>query len=207
MEILGSIKPDVDWTYFKKAITVLTISCVITLGLASGSYIYVDKNRRLNNDSEEQLNKLKANYQKAVDLLQLINKYSHGYQRLEQQGFVGEESRLDWIETLRKITEKRRMSPIAYNIKAQKPYMPSYEINTNFFQINSSEIVLKMKLLHERDLLDIFMELNKQTPGVYAIKKCDLSMGSEKIIYEASAVNIYAECTLNWFTIQPVEEV
>ena len=145
---------------------------------------------------------MKARYQDAVNQQQLVELYYENYKKLEQQGFIGDKHRLDWVETLRAITEERKVAAINYNIKASKPYKPSYKSNTKLFRINTSEIILQMNLLHERDLLDIFSELNRRTVGIYDIKKCDLTMAGKKIIYEENAANIKAECTLNWFTIQ-----
>ncbi len=202
MGVIKSILQRADWGYFRKAAVILIAASVISSVTAMASYVYVAEKRLLNAGSQTQLNKMKVRYQNAVNQQQLVGLYYQKYKKLVQQGFIGNGRRLDWVENLRAITEERKGVSIDYNIKALKPYKPGYKLNATLFRVNTSEIVLQMNLLHERDLLDIFSELDRRPVGLYDIKKCDLTMAGEKVIYEANAANIKAECTLNWFTIQ-----
>lgn len=202
MDYINNIVHGVDRAYFRKAVVILIACCVISIVMAGASYAYVEKKRLLNENSQAQLLQMKMRYQHAVNQQQLVELYYEDYKNLVQRGFIGNEHRLDWVETLGAIAEEKKGVTIDYNIKALKPYKSSYKLSTKLFRINTSEMVLHMNLLHERDLLDIFSELERRTVGVYDIKKCDLTMTGKKIIYEASAANIKAECTLNWFTIQ-----
>lgn len=200
MDFLNNLQR-VDWSCFRKAAVILAVCCTTSIAMTMLSYSFAEQKHLQNKDSQAQLNQMKARYQDAVNQQQLVELYYEDYKKLEQQGFIGDERRLEWVETLRTITE-RKVTTIGYNIKALKPYKPNYKLNTKLFRINTSEMILQMDLLHERDLLDIFSELNRRTVGVYDIKKCDLTMAGKKIIYQANAANIKAECTLNWFTIQ-----
>ncbi len=192
----------IDWAYLKRATIVLSVVMVLSLGLTLISYIYVDNKRHLNHDSQAGLLKMKAKHQDAVNQLHLVDMYLSDYQRLEKKGFIGEENRLNWVETLGAIAEKKKVITIEYNIKASQPYRPAYTVNASLFQINSSEMVLHMKLLHEHDLLDIFTELNRLAEGVYDIKRCKMQRQHKIIANDAGTTNIVAECTLNWFTLQ-----
>jgi len=200
--VLAGIFTKIDWNYFKRVTIVLSVMAVLSITLASISYIYVDDRRHLNDSSQANLLNLKADYQDAVNQLLLVENYLDPFKLLESKGFIGEENRLNWIETLRKITENKKVAAIEYKIKALKPYNPAYQVTTNLFQINSSEMVLQMRLLHERDLLDIFSELNRLTAGVYDIKRCKMQRQNKTIVFSADATNVVAECTLNWFTLQ-----
>jgi len=206
MEFIKNSLQQFDWVYFKKALLVLVVSCTVSIAVSMISYTYAEKKREMNTGSQSHLNKMKSRYQDAVQELEMVGLYFEEYNKLQQQGFIGDENRLDWVETLRVIAKKRKVATIDYKIKALKKYKPDYKLKTKMFQINVSEMVLQMKLLHERDLLDIFNDLNHRTAGVYDIKKCKMQIGGDKIIYEAKAVNIKAVCTLNWFTIQLLEK-
>jgi len=206
MELIKKKLQQFDWEYFKKALVVLVVSCAVSIAVSMISYTYAEKKRVMNKGSQSYLNKMKFQYQDAVKQLEMVGLYNEDYSKLQQQGFIGDENRLDWVETLRIIAKKRQVATIGYKIKALKKYIPDYKLKTKLFQINTSEMVLQMKLLHERDLLDIFNDLNRRTAGVYDIKKCKLQIGGDEIIYEAQAVNIKAVCTLNWFTIQLLEK-
>lgn len=191
-----------DWAYLRRATTVLSVVMALSLGLALTSYIYVDDKRDLNHGSQGGLLKMKAKHQGAVNQLYLVENYLSDYRKLEKKGFIGKENRLNWVETLGAIADKKKVITIEYNIRALQPYRPAYKVNARLFQINSSEMVLHMKLLHERDLLDIFTELNQLAKGVYDIKRCKIQRQHRAITYNAGTTNIIAECTLNWFTLQ-----
>ena len=192
----------IDWAYLRRATIVLSVVTVLSLGLALVSYIYVDDKRDLDHSSQAGLLKMKAKHQDAVNQLHLVDTYLSDYRKLEKKGFIGEENRLNWVETLGAIAEKKKVITIEYNIKAFQPYRPAYQVNANLFQINSSEMVLHMKLLHERDLVDIFTELNRLAEGIYDIKRCKIQRRRKINGYDAGTTNIIAECTLNWFTLQ-----
>jgi len=192
----------IDWAYLRRATIVLSVVTALSLGLALISYIYVDNKRYLNHGSQAGLLKMKAKHQDAVNQLHLVDNYLSDYQALEKKGFIGEENRLNWVETLGAIAKKKKVVTIEYNIKALQPYRPAYKVNASLFKINSSEMVLHMKLLHERDLLDIFTELNRLAEGVYDIKRCKMQRQHGSIVYDEGVTNIVAECTLNWFTLQ-----
>ena len=195
---------NVDWLYLKKALMVLIVCASASVAVAATSYFYLEEKRKLNNSSQANLNKMKTRYQNAVYKLKLVADYLPAYDVLVKKGFVGDENRLEWVETLRKITKDKKVAAINYDVQALKPYTGNNNINANIFQVNTSEMVLRMKLVHERDLIDVFAGLNRQTAGIYDIKSCSLVRQTTKISFEYNAVNVLAECTLNWFTIKPV---
>ena len=193
---------NIDWLYLKKALMVLVVCVSVSSAVAAASYLYLGDKRQLNNSSQANLNNMKTRYQNAVYKLKLVADYLSEYKTLEQKGFVGDENRLEWVETLRRITKDKKVATIDYDIKALQPYTAGKNINASIFQVNTSEMVLQMKLMHERDLLDIFSDLNRQTAGIYDIKGCSMRRQTAKLQFDYKAVNILAECTLNWFTIK-----
>lgn len=193
----------VDWNYLARAMIALGVCISVGATIVIMSDVYVEQKRRLNNSSQVNLNKMKIRFQDAVKNRQLVAEHLQAYQALVKRGFVGDENRLDWVESLRKISKSKKVTAIDYDIKAIQPYVSGKNINPVIFQINASEMVLSMKLMHERDLLDIFSELNRRTAGIYDIQGCMIRRQGQKIQFDYNAVNIIAECTLNWFTIMP----
>jgi len=199
------VKNYIDRAYFNKAVLMLFFSFVASACLASGSYFFVEESRRISGFEQAQLNQAKVKYRKAIVEFNLIEQYFSEYKKLQRQGFIGVESRLSWVEALDAITKKGKVIDLAYSIKPSSVYVADYvseKEHDNIFQINSSEMVLQMKLLHERDLVDFFVEFDQWSMGVYNIKECSLIMANEKIFVAAAAVNISVRCVLNLFTIK-----
>lgn len=196
----------IDWVYFKRTTIVLSVCVALGVMLALSSFFYVDAQRQLNQGSQAGLGGMKTKYEEAIHQLKLVDEYYAGYKELEKQGFVGNENRLVWVEALNSIAQLKKVTAIDYDIKPMKSYKPDYELGASLFLVNSSEMVLRMKLLHEHDLLYLFDELGRRTKSIFDIKKCNISRHNKKLKYNIDAVNITVECTLNWFTIKPKEK-
>jgi len=199
-------KLNIDWEYFKHTAITVSIIMLVSATLASGSYFFIDNMREKNRESQQHLSNMRVKYDDAVRRLKLVKEYNAKYNLLAKSGFIGDENRLDWVETLRKITEHKKVPEIKYEIKAVQKYSPPYLLETNLFEINSSEMILKMDLKHEGDLLSVFDELNRRTAGVYELKGCQVKRNAETFEFTFGAVNLRAECSLNWFSIKPVSE-
>jgi hypothetical protein len=96
------------------------------------------------------------------------------YQALSAHGIVGEEKRLDWIDTITAIKNERRLFNISYTIEPQKPldypgFAPGGGVN---FVV--SRVRLEIQLLHEEDLLNFIDDLTKRGRSYIAVRSCDV---------------------------------
>jgi len=96
------------------------------------------------------------------------------YQALAARGIVGEEQRLDWIDTITAIKNERRLFNIGYSIEPQKPldypgFAPGGGVN---FLV--SRVRIEMQLLHEEDLLNFIDDLNKRGRSYLSARSCDV---------------------------------
>ena len=74
------------------------------------------------------------------------------YEQMRQRGIVGEQSRLDWIESIARIKNDRRLFEIRYNFDAQKPLDYPGLVATGAADFVVSRLKLDMLLLHEGHL-------------------------------------------------------
>lgn len=121
------------------------------------------------------------------------------YRELIAQGRNQPENRLDWIETLRNIKEKRRLLGMEYEIAPQRPLDPQQPL-TGGFAFLASPMKLDMPLLHENDLLGLFADLSAAVPALISIRRCTIERlppGSQP-----QAAQLKASCELEWITLQ-----
>jgi hypothetical protein len=96
------------------------------------------------------------------------------YQTLAARGMVGEEKRLDWIDTITAIKNERRLFNIGYSIEPQKPLdYPGFASGggVNFLV---SRVQIEIQLLHEEDLLNFIDDLAKRGRSYLSVRSCDV---------------------------------
>lgn len=127
--------------------------------------------------------------------------YAEQYQALIDQGVIGEDRRLDWIEAIEKVRAEERVFRVKYAMAPQKAFNPAPVPAPSNFEMKVSAVTLQLDLLHEGQLLDFLDELRAQSKGFYLLDKCAIarSGGALELRY---APQLKAECALNWLTMR-----
>lgn len=154
---------------------------------------------------ETQLREARARIQNAGEEKEMISRYLGGYQQLARAGFVGDEQRINWLDSLRMANEEARTFGVEYDIGAQKPYIYSAEMNPGQLVLQESVMHLKFRLLHEEDLPRFFNALVRNGGGYFTIEQCHMRRMRSGEIDKAVTVqpNLAAECDLRWLTVKP----
>ena len=140
----------------------------------------------------------------------LIVRYLSDYQRLQQQGFIGQEQRINWLDTLRIVNQELKLFNVEYTISAQQTYSGEPKIDSGPFQLHQSLMKLNLSLLHEEDLLRFLKRLSAQKAGLFTINECALQRAQAALQTPTNQANLLADCTLAWFTIDaqtPLEKM
>jgi hypothetical protein len=196
---------NIDWQVMQDTIIIFFISLAIScLSMLAGwhynrtallEFNNVKKlfqtysNKYLETDEEEIL--VRDHYRELIEL--------HG------RGLVGQERRLDWIETLRVSAESIKLPSFRYVINPQEKYVPDFAVDTGAFQIYASHMKLSIDLLHEGDLQRLLDDLNVVATNTFSVAGCKLTRITQKIQQNAKQANITAECDLKWFNIRKAD--
>jgi hypothetical protein len=97
------------------------------------------------------------------------------FERMQKLGVVGEQNRLDWIESIAKIKNARKLFEIRYNIEAQTSVDYPGVVATNAADFVVSRMRLNMLLLHEGDLLNFLSDLQAAGKAHVSVRRCTLS--------------------------------
>ena len=142
-------------------------------------------------------------YDALVFQRRLVDRYHRRYQRYHDLGFIGRESRLDWIETLRTTAESLQLPNVTYAIEPQLAVMPPVEsvMGTDDIRIHVSRARLDMGLLHELDLLRFFDELQAAAPGLIKVDDCALAWLADTQPASPVEANLSAVCSIQIFSV------
>ncbi|MES2075086.1 MAG: hypothetical protein V4462_05635 [Pseudomonadota bacterium] len=131
---------------------------------------------------------------------QEIRAYQPRFIALRARGMIGEENRLDWVEAVRQVQERRRLPPLSYEIDPQQPVRLEAAVGLGEYRLRASRMRLHMDLLHEMDLFNFLADLRARS--FYAAQDCSLKRQAVAQNV-ANAPTLTADCTLNWLTLTP----
>ena len=133
-----------------------------------------------------------------------IKKKIARYNELSGRGIFGDENRLDWIEQIRRIREARKLIDVQYEIAPQQALdaaiLPG---SSGSYVFLASPMQLRMKLLHEDDLLNFLSDLRESAHAYIRVRRCDVER-LPRATGESRGIppQLSADCTLDWITVR-----
>lgn len=126
------------------------------------------------------------------------------YQAMADQGIIGQEERLDWVEQIGRIRTARRLMDVQYEIQPQAPVSPAAlpgGAAAGPYEIMASTMALRMQLLHEDDLLGFIADLRQTVHAHLMVRDCRIerTTGGDAPGLRAQ---LLADCTIDWITLR-----
>ena len=121
------------------------------------------------------------------------------FNQLAERGVIGEEKRLDWIEQLKAIREKRKLFDLQYEIAPQRPLDTTSGAGFTYY---ASAMKLQLKLLHEEDLLRTLNDLRQQASALTQIKSCNVWRLPRESSERGPQAQLQADCQIDWITLR-----
>lgn len=187
-----------DFPYIRKASIALAACLAISVALAGGSTYLLARQKNIQRQNQGLNNQANEKYTQAENQKREVRDFQPKYVQLVARGFVGEEKRLDWIESIKKIQETRKLLPIEYEIFPQQPFQVDASLQTGELELRGSRMQLSIQLLHEMDLLHFLQDL--KTMQTYALNDCTIKLPVAPQ-NEALSARLTAECSLYWITL------
>lgn len=188
-----------DIKALRKPLLVLACAALIAAGAVYYSDFLLGKSLQTLSRQQQQLKDARTRLQRSGDEKEIIVNYLGRYQQLQRSGFVGEEQRINWLDGLRLTNQQVGLFGVDYQISVQQPYAYAAEINPAPLSLLQSMMKLRLRLLHEEDLLHFFETLSRQNVGVFLINQCDVKRIDTGGVIRFQP-NLQAECELSWIT-------
>ncbi|MCB5188207.1 hypothetical protein LG200_09375 [Methylobacillus caricis] len=189
-----------DWQRLGVPLSALLLAVVFAVVIISYAQSYRDEISQKLQQQQSQLMQARARLQSSGQERENIIRYLPVYQRLINQGFIGEERRIEWVDALRNIHQQERLFGIKYSIGAQELFKPEFINNLGPFSLYRSIMKLELPLLHEGDLLALLDSLKHRQATPFIVRDCTINRTG---IF--NAVNLVpvatAECELDWLTL------
>ena len=128
-----------------------------------------------------------------------IKQKSALFNTLQARGMIGEEQRLEWVELLKDIRDKRRLIDLKYEIAPQRPLDATPANGLTFYV---STMKMQLKLLHEEDLTRLIDDLNQQARALIQVKRCNVSRLPRGNAETGMPAQLQADCLIDWVTLR-----
>ena len=190
----------------------LRVPLIVLIGTLIGAMliVYISGNvldsAKLNLVKREgELKQARLRIQNAGEEKEMISRYLGGYEQLARAGFVGDEQRINWLDSLRTANEEARIFGVEYDISVQRPYVYASEFNPGQLLLQESVMHLKFRLLHEEDLPRFFEALARRGGGFYTVDQCVIQRLKPGEVDKTVQFqpNLAAACDLRWLTVKP----
>ena len=182
---------------------ILAVTIVAAIGVTMVSGGILDSAKRTLSQRETQLRQARLRIQNAGEEKEMIASYLASYQQLTKAGLVGDEQRINWLDSLRMANEEARIFGVEYDIGTQKPYVYAAEFNPGQLLLQESVMQVKFRLLHEEDLPRFFGALRRYGGGSFSIDQCTIARMRAGVPDRSLQPNLAAECEVRWLTIRP----
>jgi hypothetical protein len=178
----------------------LLLALLIAGGLVFGIMRYGEQAQQTFRQAQTELSESRSRLARAQDDEQEIRAKIDRYREIIERGRTEPERRLDWVEALRHIKEKRRLLGMDYEIAPQRPLDPK-NVASGGYSFLVSTMKLDMMMLHELDLLGLLADLATQVPTLVSVRQCVLERLPGAPQPQSPAL-LRAQCEIDWITLQ-----
>lgn len=192
-----------DWPYIRRHTLRPVLSAVVAAVALAGALWAHDYQQVRYDELAAHRNAVHKDYDALVHQRRIVDRYHRRYQLFDELGFIGRESRLDWVETLRMTAQDLSVPRLSYSIEPQIEIIPPVQsvLGGETLQIRASKVQLELGLLHELDLLRFFDELQASAPGLIKVDRCELSWEVEPGGRARSDANLSASCAVQLYSV------
>lgn len=178
----------------------LLLASLLAAGLVFGVIHYVGQAEQALRQAQAEQAESRVRLARVQDDEQEIRAKIDRYREIIERGRSQPERRLDWVETLLQIKEKRRLLGLDYEIAPQRP-LDEKKIVSGGYSFLVSAMKLEMPLLHENDLLGLLADLSEQVPALVSVRHCSIERLSGTPQPQNAAL-LKARCEIDWITLQ-----
>ncbi|MEI7614032.1 MAG: hypothetical protein WCK63_14115 [Betaproteobacteria bacterium] len=179
------------------------IAAVLLIAVGAGTvHFFLDANRaalQARSAAQSERNEFDGKLKRVRTEENEIRDKSAVFSMLQMRGFIGDEQRLEWIELLKDIRDKRRLIDLEYDVAPQRPLDPTPVSAYSFFV---SSMKIQLKLLHEEDLTRLLDDLRLQARALVQVRYCNVSRLPRGTPEPGSPALLQAECQIEWITLR-----
>lgn len=194
--------PAFDFKRLQVNLILLVLAIALGAGVVYASMQYLGQAVKARQAAQAVRQDMKNKLSKVNDEEKELREKLERYNRLDRQGVIGQEHRLDWIEQVRRTEKERKLFRIDYELAPQQPIDKFIaQPSGSGVEVLSSPMKFTMPLLHEGDLLNLLADLTANVKAYLRLDNCTLTRTPQPA-ERGPAPQLRAECRLDWITLR-----
>lgn len=194
-----------DWRALRGSIVLVAFAAAIGAVVAGGALRFHAEASRGYEREKSRLESVRSRFRTIDEQKRQIETWLPAYRSLEASGVIGEERRLEWIETLRAAAARVGLPSLRYRIEPRAEFAAEPGLDTGGHGAFSTVVRIEAALVHEGDLERLFGELAGADAGLLRIERCGIRRSGPELLMRPGAVNLSAQCDLRWITLARAE--
>lgn len=177
----------------------VSIACAVALGL--GGKFYLEHEKRARKSESQRLEQARSRLETARRERDNLRESADIFRTLVDRGLLQGERRLDMVELINGLRVRYQLFALDYDVAAQRPLALPNGRAFPAVDVLASRVKLRMRALHEGDVLGFVQELAASRQGFFPLDRCAMRR-VEAPSPEALAPRVEAECSFEWITLK-----
>lgn len=192
----------IDWSILRGALIIFVVVVTVSAAIGITGYYFRSAMQQEYSQAQASFNRISSRYLRVDEQEILIQDYYPEFLDLYQQGIIGPERRLDWLESIQQVSDNLEIPGLRYEIESQQESKRDWPFSTGKFRIYSSNMKLNLDMMHELDLLRLVDRLDRVGGGFFSLTDCQISRRSMDMDVSMDSANVNAACNLQWYSLK-----
>jgi hypothetical protein len=189
------------WRQLRGAWALLALAAVAAAALAVGGKWYLEHEKRARQGSGQRLEQARSRLETARRERANLRESADIFRTLVDRGLLQGERRLDMVELINGLRARHELFALDYEIAPQRPLQfPGGRVYPAV-DVLASRVKLRMRALHEGDVLGFVEALAGSRQGFFPLDRCALRR-LEAPAPDALQPRVEAECAFEWITLK-----
>jgi hypothetical protein len=179
----------------------LVVAIAAGAGIVAGTRWYFDKETKDAANAGRRLQEARTRVEAARRERDNLQESAEVFRTMVERGLLQSERRLDLVELVNALRARHQLFALDYEIAPQRPLQLAGGAAFTSVDVLASRVKLKVRALHEGDVLGFVEALSKTPHGFYPVDRCALRR-VEAMAGDSMQPRVEAECTLEWITLK-----
>ncbi|WP_333844439.1 hypothetical protein [Pelomicrobium sp.] len=190
-----------DWPHLRGTVFFAAAVLALALGAVGGAHQFKARMQQSYAALQAQVAQAHARLARTQEERKNLDDYYEEYRRLLARGVIGEEQRLDWIETIDRLRGRQQLFGARYTISPQRPFQPEIPLPDGPIDLRASDMRLQLTLLHEGELARFFEALREEANGLFLLRGCQVKRAASGVALRFGP-QLEADCQLTWVSLK-----
>lgn len=189
----------IDYSLLRGRIILFTCVLVVCILMLWFSFSQLSKQQQMMGSTQTDMGYVEEKIDRLNNLASLFEHFNADYRKYEAKGFLNEEHRLIWIETLEKTANRLGLRDLRYRISPRQESTNQNLIQSPNLTLFESKLTLESELAHEGDLVNLVADLAQLNSGLFVVDSCKITR-VDLTATLAFSNNFQAVCDMHCYT-------